>query len=387
MSIKWKKKVRNADGKDIWVDDGETHVGLVMTSRVEKVEKVMSDIYADVSSCVVWNPEKGTVESVRLGSNFELETRYGTATVDIDPKIQAECDAKAAAAEAARKKAEGERIEREAEERARDAVIGPAPGVEVVVVRGRKVPHGTRGVVFHEGDGKYGPRVGFMDAAGKKHWTSTSNVVGVLPGREPGDRPACGWRTLRDMIQTARDAWRKTWPVKGDKVRHLASGIVGNVIWVRDERLGMKRDRASKDEDPTWGDAWEFAVIEAGGRERIVTSAFVMPSYEVIPAKAEAPTSGPKTFTEGYADFGLGSEPEPHPLSGLPEPYCRIRSVSYEEEWGRWEAKDENDNFVVVLTEKGAADLLRKLEVTINNLGGVREVIHGAKTINAEKKP
>lgn len=352
MSIKWKKKVRNADGRDIWVDDGETHVGLVMTPGSSRTERVMSDIYADVTSCVVWNPEKGTVDMVRLGSNFELETRYGTATVDIDPKIKADCDAKAAAAEDARKKAEAERIEREMEERARTEVVGVRPGTEVVVVSGRKVPLGTRGVVFHEGDGKYGPRVGFKDAEGKKHWTSTSNVVGVLPGTNPGDAPSCGWVGLRDRIRDAKEAWIKTWPKKHTQVKHLGSGIVGNVIWIKDERIGVKRGGAPKGESPIWCNVWEVAVIEPDRRERIVSSTFAMPSYTIAPSETESKKS-------------ISPKPEstkPHPLADLPEPYCRIRSVRYEEERGRWEARDADLNFIVALSERGASELLLKLE-------------------------
>lgn len=53
----------------------------------------------------------------------------------------------------------------------------------VVVVRGRKVPKGTTGVVTWTGVDAYDkPRIGFRDAAGTTHWTATSNVEAVNQG-------------------------------------------------------------------------------------------------------------------------------------------------------------------------------------------------------------
>jgi hypothetical protein len=50
----------------------------------------------------------------------------------------------------------------------------------VVVVKGRKVPKGTTGVVMWTGVDAYDkPRIGFRDAAGQTHWTAASNVQAV----------------------------------------------------------------------------------------------------------------------------------------------------------------------------------------------------------------
>lgn len=50
----------------------------------------------------------------------------------------------------------------------------------VVVVKGRKVPKGTTGRVFWIGVDAYDkPKIGFLDAAGQKHWTAASNVQAV----------------------------------------------------------------------------------------------------------------------------------------------------------------------------------------------------------------
>lgn len=50
-------------------------------------------------------------------------------------------------------------------------------GTEVKVVKGRKVPKGTVGVVIWTGSGQFGPRVGIKDAEGTTHWTALSNVA------------------------------------------------------------------------------------------------------------------------------------------------------------------------------------------------------------------
>jgi hypothetical protein len=50
------------------------------------------------------------------------------------------------------------------------------PGVTVEVVKGRKVAHGTRGVVFWHGNNGYGMSVGMRTADGEKVFTAATNV-------------------------------------------------------------------------------------------------------------------------------------------------------------------------------------------------------------------
>jgi len=55
-------------------------------------------------------------------------------------------------------------------------------GARVVVVRGRKVPKGTTGVVFWTGLDAYDkPKIGLRDDAGTTHWTAASNVDVAAP--------------------------------------------------------------------------------------------------------------------------------------------------------------------------------------------------------------
>jgi hypothetical protein len=57
-------------------------------------------------------------------------------------------------------------------------------GSNVKVVKGRKVPKGTMGVVFWIGSSEWGERVGIKDASETVHWTSIDNVIVVLPEGE-----------------------------------------------------------------------------------------------------------------------------------------------------------------------------------------------------------
>jgi hypothetical protein len=54
-------------------------------------------------------------------------------------------------------------------------------GAQVVVVKGRKVAHGTTGIVTWMGTDNYGkPRIGFRTADGEMIFTATSNVTVVI---------------------------------------------------------------------------------------------------------------------------------------------------------------------------------------------------------------
>lgn len=58
-------------------------------------------------------------------------------------------------------------------------------GDHVRVVKGRKVPIGTHGVVFWAGDSEYGQRIGLKDQAGVTHWTAAANARLARPELEP----------------------------------------------------------------------------------------------------------------------------------------------------------------------------------------------------------
>lgn len=154
------------------LDDGtikKEFVGAVLCDREENYHDD-SDGY-----CIVWDETEGKLRKIytwttRCGSNTN---GYADATEDVkekaaawlekwlEPQVRAHLTAKA------------------------EAVV---KGARVVVERGRKVPHGTEGVVMWEGDATFGfhhvtHRIGIRTDAGDVVFTARENVrrLDVLP--------------------------------------------------------------------------------------------------------------------------------------------------------------------------------------------------------------
>jgi biotin carboxyl carrier protein len=144
-----------------------------------RCERIMSDVYADVTYAECWDAEKGKlVEWAYANSEFGYHSHHLSVEVDATPetlaavaayKVKLE-EAAAAAREAAK-------------EAARQAELAtPRKGKVVVVARGRKVKKGTTGTVIWYGAGKsfgYGPapmRAGVKDANGEVHWVDAKHL-------------------------------------------------------------------------------------------------------------------------------------------------------------------------------------------------------------------
>jgi hypothetical protein len=149
-----------------------TYKGLVLELR-EYNGRDDSDFYA-----VVWDPENGTTDRVDYATTRGW-TYPNSASVDATPEVleayaafrKAADERRRAEHEASRKAELKAAIEREAKE--------PRKGGRAKVVKGRKVPKGTEGVVIWVGGGDWGPRVGIKDDAGTVHWTALGNVVSL----------------------------------------------------------------------------------------------------------------------------------------------------------------------------------------------------------------
>jgi hypothetical protein len=363
MAIVWEK--RESGGE--WELEKVPHEGLVMGPKWTREERVMSDIYADVTYITVWDPKACKPTDVALAYHFDLGAySRGLATVDFD-ETRPDYVAYLAAREEAARKAEVARLKAEAEarvERAKAKVLKLEKGAEVVVTSGRKVPRGTRGTVIWTGDGNYGPRVGIKDASGEAHWTAESNVTVVLPGKDPSYVPPGGWEALAEGVRAKEEADRdamasylETVPRKGDTVTHLESGVVGRVFWVKGTRLGMKRKGAPKSEDPIWVSAW--GVRKADGSVCGKPPGWVERDKKPAPAPAPAPKAAPPA---GFTDVGLGAEEASGPsekLLAMPAPFCNIRSL-VEAEDGSWKALDASGALVVILP-RATADSIAAL--------------------------
>jgi hypothetical protein len=140
------------------------------------VERIMSDVYADVGYALIWDAELGAPRSIRLWTEGFSADGSNVVTIDATPEVLAAYEAYKSAKAA----------EKRAEEAARYAAIEAARAKEprrdrtVKVVRGRKVPKGTVGVCIWIGAGDYGPRCGLKTADGEVYWTALGNVEAVV---------------------------------------------------------------------------------------------------------------------------------------------------------------------------------------------------------------
>jgi len=185
MAINWTEyEVNSNEVKRTWT----THEGLVVSPATQREARVMSDVYAMVSSCIVWDAATGTTKSITLGTHFECCTTFGEAVVDASADIVAEVarqDAEAEDALAAQQQAwvaEQARLAAEARHNT------PQRGMQMRVIRGRKTLPGTEGKVFWLDDYRNPTRVGLALSDRKvngRHtdvaWVDAAYLVNTAP--------------------------------------------------------------------------------------------------------------------------------------------------------------------------------------------------------------
>lgn len=305
-----------------------THVGLVMSESRRREIRAMSDVWCDEFSCDVWNPETRRPESIVLGTNFDEHSEFGVAVVDVSPEIRAEWDAVLATQAAERAISDARQAEIDAEQAAKNEVLEIKFGSEVVVVGGNKVPRGTRGKCIGIYDGNYGgKRVGILDAAGGKHYTNKENCRGVIPGCHVDYVPPGGWRAYRDALPPEVEVMV---PNKNNRVRRISDGLEGVVFWVKGTRLGFK---APGSQEAIWADAGEVVILDIKGNVK---------NPPPVAQEPEPPREPPKV----------------NPLAHLPPPYCNIRGILPPiGDNPSWTAVDERGEFLMNLTEAGAAKI------------------------------
>jgi hypothetical protein len=180
----------NADTYDHRGDVKErkvSHKGCVLVSPYTHHERVMSDIYADVSYTKVWNPEKQCIETIHLKAHFELDHSDVKVEVDALPEYRQAALEWEAEQERQRAEAEAKRQRAEAEKEARK----PRRGAMVEVIRkNKRLPEkGTIGVCIWTGHSReWGtPRIGMkLDPESEKvYWGPASCVRRLKPEEIP----------------------------------------------------------------------------------------------------------------------------------------------------------------------------------------------------------
>lgn len=178
MAINWTTYKINSWNREI-ESTRTSHEGVVLTTAWVEEERVMSDIWANVSYCLVWNPQTNQAQRVCLGQHFELCNTFGEAIVDVDPAILATHQAQQEAARLAHEEAERKLAEGRTIERMRADWNRPEKGKMMQVIRGRKVPKGTFGRVFWVDDLRNPTRVGLTRNDVKDERGHYVNVIWV----------------------------------------------------------------------------------------------------------------------------------------------------------------------------------------------------------------
>jgi hypothetical protein len=251
--------------------------------------------------------------------------------VDADRAILEAYDVEEARKAEVRRVAEQAHAVRVAEAAAERELKAVRKGVEVIVVKGRKVPRGTRGVVRWEGGNNYGPRIGIAVADKEKLvYTAPSNCEAIVEGLRSDETPAGGWVALLETIKEAELARNAALPARGDRIRILDCGTEGMVFWVKDGRYGIDpRPAGSKGrcDTPIWANIAEIEDI-----------------------------NGPATMPKPTATVVVAA--------GLAYPYNHIRTMRLVA--GVWKAFSKDDVHLLDLTTDGALGLLcRTSEICI----------------------
>lgn len=218
-----------------------TYAGCVL-SIYSELERVMSDVYADVRYALVLG-EHGT-HAIRLGDNEFGE--HHTAVVDATPAVLAVYEAHKVAVEArAKAQAEAQR-----EDDAFERAMKVTAGASVAVVSGRKLPKGT-GKVLRTANGGDRALVE-MDGSGLTEWTDSTNLNRtdrVLPA-------GLSWVEYEDTLRVA-PLWT---PKRGDRVL-IPDGREGLLFWEKEGRVGVSPSQVKNPNTGKFDDAvWLFAT-------------------------------------------------------------------------------------------------------------------------------
>jgi hypothetical protein len=164
--------------------DVESFVGCVVLIR-NRVERIMSDVWDDVTYAVVWDAEATAFREVHVRcSEFSGHWRACVATVDGTPEVFELYEAHLVG-DLFRKKLDA--YDREVYARLVEAAT-IRNGRKVRVVRGRKIPQGTEGIVFYQKEGRWGTQLGIRTSDRREGrnwldavWVSQDNCAVVGP--------------------------------------------------------------------------------------------------------------------------------------------------------------------------------------------------------------
>lgn len=359
MAIIWKNPTdHNGVTKD-------TYEGRVLSERVRRDVRIMSDVWANLYYAKVWTGSA----VIEIGTGSSEFGSDGKVTVDATPETKAavkawedaeaekarlEWEAKAPEREAARLKAEAEDRKRRLKV-AKSYLNTPEKGSVVTVARrrGRNAPPlGTTGKVIWTGESGMGtPRVGILDDSGAKHWTTAGNCDVILPDGAPTDSdPLEVWEAYVTEVKAARrDAAKAKAEAKQNRAESELEALPPKDTWVRlksdpnafgkvfwrgvtrkqTARIGFKVRK--KDRDAHWagfrnGEP-EFEVLTGDPRKNGVPVAPVAPAKWKLTDPAPTITEAAATVTPPAPVEAPAPTPVVNPLAHLPAPFCEIARI------------------------------------------------------------
>jgi hypothetical protein len=312
MAIRWKKQVVGSDGRYTreWRPDGISHEGLVVTpSWVNHSVRIMSDVWENQTCVKVWDPEAEEVKTLVIYTTG-MSSRCGEVTeVDAPAEIIEAYEA----AEARKKRVQEAAAEiyeaREAEEAARKDLKQVHTGRKVVVVKGRKVPVGTEGIVRWCGATEWGHRVG-LEVVGEEKlvYTSIQNCEGIVPGLAADQTPVGGWAAYRDAVIAAERTTLSSRPSKGHRVRIIADGTEGTLFWINGERCGVDprpaKEQRGRCPNPIWLQVDELERLNGNRSVKVSAPA-------AVPAPQKAVLAAPYNqiqFIDGSDALTIGGK-------------------------------------------------------------------------------
>ena len=288
MAIQWTGRVKGSDSRYTreWKPDGVSHEGLVVTASWTKCVRVMSDVWENQTFVKVWDVESQEVQTITIYTT-NLSSRCGRVSeVDAPAHIIAAYTAaedRKARLRAAREELDAAmRLDKEAQGELKKVVNGR----EVIVVKGRKVPVGTRGIVRWMGATEWGYRVGIsVTGQDKLTYTSISNCEALVAGLEPNEIPVGGWAAYRDVVIAAETATIASRPKKGHRVRIIADGTKGTLFWINGDRCGVDtrpvKEQRGRSPEPLWLPLDEVERLD-GSRSAVVVAPVAVPASKKV---------------------------------------------------------------------------------------------------------
>lgn len=222
-----------------------------------------SDDWGTETFARVWD---GTA-IINITLSYDWDEPLALGDVDASPEVRAMAATWAEAQRVEKERLAAIRREQEAEYRAQEIILSVTEGKPVRVVRGRKVPIGTEGIVTGFSSQRFGYRAVttnalIQTAGGETFKTNVNNLEVTLA-------PAEG----QTWLEYQQELWQKEEAAairKGRTVRRKVDGVAGPVFWLGEGRLGFALDNEKNARgafvNVVWCQTHEVEVVSQNSR-------------------------------------------------------------------------------------------------------------------------